>query len=232
FSISGGRYRSQATASHNQSTRVAPLASAALSTIVLSSAASAGSDTRVATSDMKPSDRVRKGRPLKDAVLIAGPTASGKSALALDVARRTGGVVVNADSMQVYSVLSALTARPGPEETRAVPHELYGHVHPSESYSTGHWLRDVERLIEKGTFQARMPIFVGGPGLYFRASTEGLAPIPGIPSAIRAQWRHRLEREGAEALHERLARDDPAAAQQIRPSDGQRIVRALEVLEA
>lgn len=175
---------------------------------------------------------MRKGRPLKDAVLIAGPTASGKSALALDVARRTGGVVVNADSMQVYSVLSALTARPGPEETRAVPHELYGHVHPSESYSTGHWLRDVERLIEKGTFQARMPIFVGGTGLYFRALTEGLAPIPGIPSAIRAQWRHRLEREGAEALHERLARDDPAAAQQIRPSDGQRIVRALEVLEA
>lgn len=181
---------------------------------------------------MRPSERIRQKKPLKDAVLIAGPTASGKSALALDIARRAGGVIVNADSMQVYSVLSVLTARPSPEVMRDVPHRLYGHVHPSESHSTGRWLREVEKLAGDGVFDTHMPVFVGGTGLYFKALTEGLAPMPEIPPGIRAYWRNRMAREGAEALHTLLARKDPDAAERIRPSDAQRIVRALEVVDA
>ncbi|MCT7375065.1 tRNA (adenosine(37)-N6)-dimethylallyltransferase MiaA [Chelativorans salis] len=169
---------------------------------------------------------------LKGATLIAGPTASGKSAHALDIARRSGGVIVNADSMQVYSVLSLLTARPGADDLAVAPHRLYGHVHPGTPYSTGQWLRDVEALCASGELDGRRAIFVGGTGLYFRALTEGLSPMPDVPTAVRRRWRQRLEEEGAAALHEVLGRSDPDAAARIRPSDGQRIVRALEVLEA
>lgn len=169
---------------------------------------------------------------LRNAILIAGPTASGKSALAVEVAQRTGGVVVNADSMQVYSVLSVLTARPGERDLSAVPHRLYGHVHPSTAYSTGKWLDDVRRLEDEGLFAACRPIFVGGTGLYFQALTGGLSPMPDIPSAVRALWRERLLREGAPALHAVLRERDPATAAQLQPADGQRITRALEVLEA
>ena len=169
---------------------------------------------------------------LKGTVLIAGPTASGKSALALEFARESGGVIVNADSMQVYSVLSVLTARPGPEEIAAAPHRLYGHVHPGEAYSTGRWVRDVEALIEAEDLERRPVVFVGGTGLYFRALVEGLSPMPDIPDVIRERLRSRLAAEGPEALHASLIQVDPASAARIRPSDGQRIVRALEVLEA
>ncbi|HEU4985503.1 MAG TPA: tRNA (adenosine(37)-N6)-dimethylallyltransferase MiaA [Rhizobiaceae bacterium] len=169
---------------------------------------------------------------LKNAILIAGPTASGKSALAMEFARRTGGIVVNADSMQVYSMLSVLTARPTAADTAKVPHKLYGYVHPSEPYSTGRWLRDVAGLIDAGTFEKRTAVFVGGTGLYFRALTEGLSPMPDIPDEVRRNLRRRLDEEGPQALHDLLVRKDPAAAEAIRPSDGQRILRALEVLEA
>ncbi len=169
---------------------------------------------------------------MKNAILIAGPTASGKSALALDLAVREGGVVVNADSMQVYSVLNVLTARPGAEELARVPHLLYGHVHPSVPYSTGAWMRDVERLAGEGAFAGRRAIFVGGTGLYFRALTEGIAEMPDIPEAVRGRWRGELLRHGAPRLHAVLAARDPAAAARLRPGDGQRIVRALEVLDA
>ncbi|MDZ5698209.1 tRNA (adenosine(37)-N6)-dimethylallyltransferase MiaA [Chelativorans sp. M5D2P16] len=169
---------------------------------------------------------------LKNATLIAGPTASGKSSMALNLARQTGGVIVNADSMQVYSVLRLLTARPGPEELAAAPHRLYGHVHPSRDYSTGQWLRDVEALVEAEDLAGSQMIFVGGTGLYFRALTEGLSPMPDIPPQVRRAWRARLAEEGSAALHAILARTDPESAERIRPSDGQRIVRALEVLEA
>ncbi|WEX11385.1 tRNA (adenosine(37)-N6)-dimethylallyltransferase MiaA [Chelativorans sp. AA-79] len=169
---------------------------------------------------------------LKGATLIAGPTASGKSALALDLARRSGAVIVNADSMQVYEVLSLLTARPGPAELAAAPHRLYGYVPPDEAYSTGRWLQDVEHLIQAKEMEGKPVIFVGGTGLYFRALTEGLAPMPDIPGPVRAHWRGRLAEEGAVALHERLAKLDPISAARIRRSDGQRIVRALEVIDA
>lgn len=171
-------------------------------------------------------------RPLKNAILIAGPTASGKSAHALRLAERVGGVIVNADSMQVYSILRVLTARPDADETRRVPHLLYGHIHPGDSYSTGQWLRDVEDLREAGAFEGRRPIFVGGTGLYFRALTEGLSVMPEVAPEIRERWRRRLALDGVEELHRALERDDPAAAAKLRPGDGQRILRALEVLEA
>ena len=169
---------------------------------------------------------------MKNAILIAGPTASGKSAYALELARNTGGVIVNADSMQVYSVLRVLTARPGPEELAAAPHLLYGHVDPRVAYSTGRYLRDVEALAASGAFAERRPIFVGGTGLYFRALLDGLSAMPDIPADVRAPWRARLADEGPQPLHALLAEQDFRAAAAIRPSDGQRLVRALEVLSA
>jgi len=169
---------------------------------------------------------------IKDAVLIAGPTASGKSALALEIASREDGVVVNADSMQVYSVLNVLTARPTADDLAKAPHELYGHVHPSVAYSTGAWLREVARLVAEGRLAGRRPVFVGGTGLYFRALAGGLSEMPDIPEPIRAYWRRRLEKEGPARLHGLLAEKDGDAAAAIKPTDGQRIVRGLEVLEA
>lgn len=169
---------------------------------------------------------------LENAILIAGPTASGKSRLALDLARRSGGTIVNADSMQVYAILRLLTARPSEAEMGAVPHALYGHVHPREAYSTGRWLGEVEALAAKGALGDAPPIFVGGTGLYFKALLEGLSPMPDIPKAVREKWRTRLEAEGAGALHAVLADQDGQAAAVLQSNDGQRIVRALEVLEA
>jgi tRNA dimethylallyltransferase len=166
------------------------------------------------------------------AILIAGPTASGKSTLALEMARQRGGVVVNADSMQVYSVLRILTARPGEAQMRIAPHLLYGHVHPRENYSTGQWLRDVRELAETGVFRDRIPVFVGGTGLYFRALLGGLAPMPAIPPDVSERWRRALAEEGAQELHRVLQKEDAEAARKLKPADGQRIVRALEVLEA
>jgi tRNA dimethylallyltransferase len=166
------------------------------------------------------------------AILIAGPTASGKSALALEMATRLGGVIVNADSMQVYSVLRVLTARPDEAELQKAPHLLYGHVDPRENYSTGRWLRDVRGLAESDAFGKRIPIFVGGTGLYFRALLGGLSPIPSVPAEISRRWRRALAEEGAQALHDQLRRQDPDAASRLAPADGQRIVRALEVMEA
>nr|WP_210328803.1 tRNA (adenosine(37)-N6)-dimethylallyltransferase MiaA [Mesorhizobium amorphae] len=164
--------------------------------------------------------------------MIAGPTASGKSALALDLAERSGGIIVNTDSMQGYSVLDVLTARPSAAELGRVPHFLYGHVHPSVAYSTGAWLRDVTKLIDDGTFSERPVIFVGGTGLYFRALAEGISDMPEIPQSIRDRWRHELKEQGAARLHSILLREDSAVAMQLKPTDSQRIVRALEVLDA
>jgi len=169
---------------------------------------------------------------VKNAILIAGPTASGKSALALDLAERDGGVIVNTDSMQGYSVLDVLTARPGASEMARAPHFLYGHVHPSTAYSTGAWLRDVTRLMESGALSGRPVIFVGGTGLYFRALAEGISDMPDIPSSVRERWRYELKEQGAERLHRLLMHEDSTTAMQLKPTDGQRIVRALEVLDA
>ncbi|MER9163261.1 tRNA (adenosine(37)-N6)-dimethylallyltransferase MiaA [Mesorhizobium sp. M0715] len=169
---------------------------------------------------------------VKNAILIAGPTASGKSALALDLAERRGGVIVNTDSMQGYSVLDVLTARPEAADLARAPHFLYGHVHPATPYSTGAWLRDVRKLIDDGTFSERPVNFVGGTGLYFRALAEGISEMPDIPQRVRDRWRYELKEQGAVKLHSLLLREDSAAAMMLKPTDSQRIVRALEVLDA
>ncbi|MCO5065429.1 MAG: tRNA (adenosine(37)-N6)-dimethylallyltransferase MiaA [Rhizobiaceae bacterium] len=172
----------------------------------------------------------RRTRPMKDAILIAGPTASGKSALALRFAKETGGMVINADSMQVYDVLRLLTARPGAEEMGQADHRLYGHVPPQRSYSTAEWLRDVSAQFEM--LDGRTPILVGGTGLYFTALTEGLSSMPDVPPDMRAYWRGKLIAEGPGALHALLAARDPETALRLAETDGQRIVRALEVYDA
>ena len=166
------------------------------------------------------------------AVLIAGPTASGKSALALDVAQSLGGVIVNADSMQVYRDLRVITARPTPDEETRVPHKLYGFVDAAENYSVGRWCRDVEEVLTEIGKQGRVPILVGGTGLYFKALTSGLAAVPPIPADIRTSVRERLQQEGAPALHAELVRLDPVTAQRVAVNDRSRISRALEVVLA
>lgn len=166
------------------------------------------------------------------AILIAGPTASGKSALALKLAERLGGLVINADSMQVYAELRILTARPTPEDEAHTPHRLYGHVPMSAGYSVGRWLEDAARALEDARSEGRVPVFVGGTGLYFKALTEGLSPMPAVPAEMRRAVRKRLEVDGAAGLHAELAERDPESAVAICPSDSQRLVRALEVLEA
>lgn len=166
------------------------------------------------------------------AILIAGPTASGKSALALALAEATGGAVVNADSMQVYRELQILSARPGPDETARVPHLLYGHVPMAEAYSVARWLAEVTDVLADLERTDRRPIVVGGTGLYFTALTEGLSEVPEIPDQIRDYWRARGREEDAAALHAELGERDPVMAARLRPSDAQRIVRALEVKEA
>jgi tRNA dimethylallyltransferase len=166
------------------------------------------------------------------AVLIAGPTASGKSALALAIAERIGGIVVNTDSMQVYRDLAVITARPAAAETARVPHLLYGHVDAAENYSAGRFVEDAAVALEQARTHGLVPVFAGGSGLYFKALTAGLAAIPPVPPQVRDAVRARLEACGPAALHAELTRCDPAAAAQLRPADRTRIARALEVIQA
>ena len=165
-------------------------------------------------------------------MLIAGPTASGKSAIALAAAERLGGIVINADSMQVYRDLRVLTARPTAEDEARVPHRLYGFVDAAENYSAGRWCRDVETALDEAAASQRVPVIVGGTGLYFKALTKGLAAVPSIPADIRSRVRERIQREGAPALHRELATLDPATAQRVTVNDRSRISRALEVVLA
>jgi tRNA dimethylallyltransferase len=165
-------------------------------------------------------------------ILIAGPTASGKSALAIALAERLGGTVVNADSMQVYRDLRIITARPTPGDEARVPHRLYGHVDAAENYSVGRWCADARAALDEIRRDGRLPILVGGTGLYFKALTQGLSMVPPTPPDIRAAVRARCDAEGSAALHAELARRDPASAEKLKPGDRMRIARALEVLEA
>ena len=171
------------------------------------------------------------GHPF-DAVLIAGPTASGKSAAALALAGTLGGIVVNADSMQVYREVCILSARPSDEDMARAPHLLYGHVGAAEHYSVGRYQTDAVAALAEARALGRLPIFVGGTGLYFAALTEGLADIPTVPAAVRQEAREKMAMLGVAGLHAELARRDPETAALLRPSDPQRVLRAYEVFEA
>ncbi|NKE48350.1 tRNA (adenosine(37)-N6)-dimethylallyltransferase MiaA [Roseomonas frigidaquae] len=164
------------------------------------------------------------------AILVAGPTTSGKSALALALAERVGGAVINADSMQVYAELRVITARPTPAEEARVPHLLYG-VRPAAEAGTVAWWREAAlAAMEQARRAGRVPILCGGTGLYFLSLTEGLSAIPPVPAEARAAARLLAEAEGAAALHARLAAVDPETAAGLRPSDAQRVTRAWEVV--
>ncbi|WP_417690735.1 tRNA (adenosine(37)-N6)-dimethylallyltransferase MiaA [Roseibium sp.] len=164
------------------------------------------------------------------AVLIAGPTASGKSALALKLAERQNGVIVNADSMQLYKELRLVSARPSREEESRVPHRLYGVISAARQFSTGAWLDLVGAEINRIEQEGKLPVIVGGTGLYFKALTEGLAIIPEIPDEIRAACRLLADAKGVDGVRERLVSKDPLAAEKL--IDLQRLTRALEVVEA
>jgi tRNA dimethylallyltransferase len=166
------------------------------------------------------------------AILIAGPTASGKSTLALELADAFGGTVINADSMQVYRDLRIITARPSPADEAHAPHRLYGHVDAAENYSVGRWCKEVTAALDAAKQEDRAAIITGGTGLYFNALTRGLAAVPAIPIDIRDAVRARLLSEGVAALHADLAQRDPAAAARLGRGDGARVTRALEVILA
>lgn len=166
------------------------------------------------------------------AILIAGPTASGKSALALELAEKLRGTIVNADSMQVYRDLRVITARPSADEEARVPHRLYGHVDAGENYSVGRWCRDIGLALQEIAAEERVPILVGGTGLYFKVLTAGLAAVPPIPADIRARVRGRLQSDGVTPLYAELLERDPVTAHRLMPNDRSRISRALEVVLA
>jgi tRNA dimethylallyltransferase len=171
-------------------------------------------------------------RAAKRVVLIGGPTASGKSALALAVAQELGGTIINADSMQVYRDLRIITARPTREEEARVPHRLYGHIDAAENYSTGRWCVDASVALREVEQAGHLPVVVGGTGLYFKALTHGLAAIPQVAPQVRSFVRGRLQAEGLPALYAELGERDPVTARRLMPGDRARITRALEVVLA
>lgn len=165
-------------------------------------------------------------------MLIAGPTASGKSALALKLAQASGGTVINTDSMQVYRDLRIITARPTLEEEALAPHRLYGTVDAAVNFSAGAYVEAAAAVLADARAAGRLPILIGGTGLYFKALTRGLSAVPPVPAEVRDAVRLRLDRDGVQALHAELAGHDPEAAARLAPADRTRIARALEVVLA
>jgi tRNA dimethylallyltransferase len=170
--------------------------------------------------------------PSNTVLVVAGPTASGKSDLAVDVAEEFGGVVINADSMQIYEGLDIVTAAPGPAARKRAPHKLYGIRDPAMPCSAGDWLALAEREIRLAHEEALLPIIVGGTGMYLRTLMTGIAQMPPVDSDIRENVRSRMVRDGSIALHAELAKIDPKSAARINASDSQRIARAVEIYEA
>ena len=168
---------------------------------------------------------------MENTILIAGPTASGKSRLALELACSLNGIIINADSMQVYRELRVLTARPDVREEALAPHRLYGIIAASAPFSVGRWLDMVVAEIAAARGAGQVPILVGGTGLYFQALTEGIAKIPDIPNNARRRARNLLDKLGAAGVHTALKVRDPKMAERLKPTDSQRLVRALEVIE-
>jgi tRNA dimethylallyltransferase len=166
----------------------------------------------------------------KRPVIIAGPTASGKSALALEIAERDGGCAINADALQVYDCWRVLSARPSDADLARAPHRLYGHVAPETRYSVGQWLRDMAEVLDETARRGWRPVIVGGTGLYLSALTEGLAEIPAIPQEVRRQSEELLRGGGIEAMRATLAREDPETNARIDLANPMRVQRAWEVL--
>lgn len=165
---------------------------------------------------------------LPKVALIAGPTASGKSALAIEMATRTAGTVINADSAQVYAELRILTARPSPEDEARVPHRLFGHIAGTQAYSAAHWAEQAKAEIAAAHARDSLPILAGGTGMYIRTLLDGIAPVPAIDSAIRAQVRALPVAQA----HRQLTQLDPHAAARLNPADTTRVARALEVIRS
>lgn len=166
---------------------------------------------------------------MRPVICIAGPTASGKSAYALDIARALDGEIINADALQVYSDLQVLSARPTEDEMAGVPHHLFGHVSGTVRYSTGQWLRDVEPFILNILARDKTPILVGGTGLYFRALLQGMADIPAVPPEVSNAVQSMLEQDGIHALRREAERLDPRAAKRVLGDDPQRLLRIVSV---
>jgi tRNA dimethylallyltransferase len=167
-----------------------------------------------------------------EAVLIAGPTASGKTALAAEITETLGAAAVNADSMQVYADLPVLSAQPTAAEQAAAPHLLFGHIAAECNYSVGQWLADARRALETCRAQGLLPVFVGGTGMYFKALLQGLSDIPAVPEEVRLRVRAECEGVAPAQLYARLSGLDPETAARLRPTDPQRLIRALEVFAA
>lgn len=165
----------------------------------------------------------------RSVLIIAGPTASGKSALAMDIAREFTGTIINADSMQVYRELRILSARPSPDDEAEIPHRLYGMISAADVCSAGHWLRLAVAEIEAAHAASSLPIIVGGSGLYLKALLEGIVDVPDIPQDIRNNVRALHEQWGGERFRAALAKLDPVSAEKIPASDPQRLIRAYEV---
>ena len=168
--------------------------------------------------------------PASDYILLAGPTASGKSALALDFAEQLDGVIINADSMQVYTDLRILTARPSVEDEARLPHKLYGTVDGAERYSVGRWLTDLHLAVEQTRAQKKWPIIVGGTGFYLNAAEYGISAIPDIPQEARSEAISYHHQYGGQGALDKLQELDPAIADRLEAGDSQRLVRALEVV--
>lgn len=178
------------------------------------------------------SGSLANGGDSRPVVVVCGPTAGGKSGLALALAERFGGTVINADSLQLYRELSIITARPRGADLRRAPHRLYGVLGADSPCSAGQWRDMAMAEIAAALDSGGLPIVVGGTGLYLRALQYGLSPIPKVPEHVKAAARHRMDALGPEAFHRELAERDPDAAARIAPTDRQRQVRAWEVLEA
>ena len=167
----------------------------------------------------------------RKAILLAGPTASGKSKLAIKLAKHFNGEIINADSMQIYKEISTLTSKPSTHDAKIVKHHLYGFNSVKKRFSTGHWLKMVIKEIEEQWNNGKTPIVVGGTGLYFKALTDGLVEIPDIPKNVRIKIRNLHKKIGQKNFFNQLAKLDPLSGQLLLPSDSQRSMRAYEVIK-
>lgn len=163
--------------------------------------------------------------------IIAGPTATGKTARAIEHAKKENGVIINADSMQIYNALPVLTAQPSEEEQNQVPHILYGMLEPEEKCSAASWVEMALHEIRKAHENEQLPVIVGGTGFYIKALTEGLSPVPAVPEDLRRSVAERQKELGNLAFHKELAQEDPVAAERLHPNETQRLIRAREVFE-